>query len=241
MRRLGRRPKLGVVLLKRLAAERNAINASVDKRAEADRRYSNARQADWFKPIIRKLKRLAKPGQRCMYCSGSEAADLEHFRPRSVYPGVALTWKNFLWSCTPCNRAKLDHFPPHTEPGGQYVNPVEEDVWDFFFIDKYGLLTPRFDPILGVLNPRAVSTRDLIDLNRDAVRETRGSRVKDLKRRVRDSIRLFDLGALTRAQALVRVATWRAQPFQPDVADYFLVGPGKIERPFKGFFDRLNV
>jgi hypothetical protein len=232
----GNTPK---TVAKKLADETDFIRTAANPKLEAARRYENARKSAWFKPVVDKLKALSGKGQRCMYCSGSEASDVEHFKPKAVFPLLAMTWKNFLWICTPCNRQKLDRFPPDTEPGGQFINPLTEDVWAFFFIDQYGLLTPRYDDSIKALNERAVSTREFID--REAVQESRFERLKDLKDQVLATIRLLKTNQITPTVARRKISTWRGQPFQPDVADYFLNGPGQNEAPFSVLFGLLQA
>jgi hypothetical protein len=222
-------------LLQRLSDETDSIKKANNPKAEADKRYSNARKTQWFAPVVKELGRLAGPGERCMFCSGSEASDVEHYRPKAIFPELAMTWENYLWSCTPCNRGKLNRFPPDTGPGGQFVNPLYENVWDFFFIDAFGILTPRFDRAANAPNGRAVTTRDFLSLNRDAVQVSRQQRIKNLKEAVADTMKLMAARKLTKKAARERVETWKSESWQPDVADYFLNGPGRNEFPFKEF------
>lgn len=239
MRRLPKRPKVSADVKKKLKKETAEITKHADPKAEAERRYDNARRTKWFAPVVTALGKLAGPGQRCMLCSGSEASDVEHYRPKAVFPTLAMTWENYLWACTPCNRGKLNRFPPDTEAGGRFVNPLDEDVWKFFFIDEFGLLTPRYDKKAKSLDARAVTTRDFMDLNREAVQESRQWRFEDLKSQVKETLQLLKLRKMTKAQAKAKIQTWRTQPFQPDVADYFFDGPGKNEKPFKSLLDVL--
>jgi hypothetical protein len=219
-----------------LAIETAAIIYHHDPKAEADRRYSNARKTKWFEPIIEKLCKQAGPGARCMFCSGSEASEVEHYKPLTVFPELAMTWKNYVWSCTPCNRNKSNRFPPDTEPGGKLINPINENVWEFFFIDKFGFLTPLYDPTMGVPMARSVTTRDILDLNRQAVQESRRLRYVDLCEKINDNLTLYRLGQISKRKLKYRIRKWRQQPFQPDVADYFLNGPGSTEDPFNSLF-----
>ena len=236
MRRLPQRPTLPAAVAARLAAETAAIKSHSDSKAEAERRFNNARKTKWFKPVVDRLADLSGFGQRCMFCSGSESSDVEHYKPKAVFPDLAMTWENYLWSCTPCNRSKSNRFPPHTELGGRFVNPLDDDVWSFFFIDEFGILTPCYDSNSGSLNERAVATRDFLDLNREAVQESRKIRLDDLKGQVLETLQLLHLGQISKAQIRAKIAKWRKQPFQPDVADYFFDGPGKSEKPFKDLF-----
>jgi hypothetical protein len=240
MRRLPKRPKVSAEVKKRLKAETEKILRHADRKAEADLRYGNARRTTWFAPVVTALGKLAGAGGRCMFCSGSEASDVEHYRPKAVFPELAMTWENYLWCCTPCNRGKLNRFPPDTEPGGRFVNPLDEDVWKFFFIDEFGFLTPRYDKKAKCLDPCAVATRDFMNLNREAVQESRQLRLDDLKERVEETLQLLKLRKLTKAKAKAKIQKWRTHPFQPDVADYFFDGPGKEEAPFKSFLAALK-
>ena len=239
MRNLPARPPLSPVLASRLTRETKAISEAGDPKVEAEKRYRNARKATWFAPVVRTLGKLAGPGERCMFCSGSESSDVEHYRPKAVFPELAMTWENYLWSCTPCNRGKSNRFPPDTEPGERLINPMEEDVWTFFFIDEFGMLTPRFDPAVDALNRRGVTTRDLLSLNREAVRESRQMRLNDLRQKVQDALKLMRRNELTKAAARQRLETWKQQPWQPDVADFFLQGPGGDKPPFSTFLAAL--
>ena len=188
MRRLPSRPSLTAATVRRLAKETTAITNAADSKSEAKRRYENARKARWFKPIIHALRTISGPGERCMFCSGSESSQIEHFRPKAVFPELAMTWQNFLWACGICNLFKRDQFPPDTQPGVPLINPIEENVWDFFFIDEFGNLTPRWRNDLIDLDPRAESTREILGLDRQALQEARQLRLLDLKQHVEDSI-----------------------------------------------------
>lgn len=232
MRTLPKRTRIAKSLRERLAEESAAISTSADPKTEAQDRWKKARASPWFEPVVKKLRRLAGRGQRCMYCSGSEASDVEHFRPLSPFPTHAMKWDNYLWSCTPCNRTKSDRFPPDTGPGARIIDPMAENVWDFFFIDRFGLLTPKWDLVTNGPNARAVSTRDTLGLNRDAVSDCRRDRLRDLRAWAKDTVTLFERGDLSQSQVRKRIATKRGEPFQPDVADYFLRGPGVNEMPF---------
>jgi uncharacterized protein (TIGR02646 family) len=161
-------------------------------------------------------------GQRCMYCSGSESAQVEHHRPKGPYPDLALVWENFLWICGICNQAKSQTFDPLNPP----IDPATENVWDFFFIDRYGNLTPRWNAVLDELEPRAVETIRLMDLDRQALQECRQERLIDLRSKAIDSLALLRAGELTQDELEFRALAWLDQPFQPDIADYFLAGPG---------------
>lgn len=235
MRTLPPRPDLPETTIKRLKKELDAILAASEQKQEAERRYNNARKTKWFEPVVKSLKKVSGVGERCMFCSGSESSQVEHFKPKAVFHEEAMTWSNLLWVCGICNQAKGDRFPPNTGPGGQIINPILENVWDFFFIDEYGNLTPKWRTDLNSLDPRAKSTVENLALDRDALQQTRQQRIEDLKVRIEDSLSRHRNGELSQAQLADRCKDWLKQPFQPDVADYFFAGPGKGESPFREF------
>jgi len=231
MRRLPPRPQLSVQTSKRLARELNRIVNSQDHVGEARRRYENARRAAWFQPVVAALRALSGPGERCMFCSGSESSQVEHFRPKRHFPLKAMEWENFLWVCGICNLDKSDDYVAGTE----IIDPLSENVWEFCFIDEYGNFTALWRTELGDIDSRGDLTIKTLGLNRDALQATRQNRLDDLKRAIRDSLTLFHEGHLTVDDLRSRLDNWLQLPFQPDVADYFLKGPGKSEQPFSDF------
>ncbi|MBI5751258.1 MAG: hypothetical protein HZA59_03800 [Hydrogenophilales bacterium] len=235
MRRLPPRPELRLITKKKLVKETMAIAQSQDPKTEAERRYGNARKTKWFKPIVEKLAEMSGPGERCMFCSGSESSQVEHFRPKAIFHNEAMKWENFLWVCGICNHSKSARFPPDTEAGATIINPVTEDVWLFFFIDEFGNLTPRWRPELNAPDPRASKTIEILALDRDALQQSRQMRLVDLKEHIQDTLALYNQGQLATDILRVRCGNWLTLPFQPDVADYFLKGPGRDESPFAEF------
>jgi uncharacterized protein (TIGR02646 family) len=233
MRRLPSRPELPENTQRKLHLETRRIRQAGDPRAEAKARFERARSSGWFEPVVQKLGEWAGPGQRCMWCSGSESAQVEHYRPKSTYPKRALTWKNLLWACGLCNGEKGATFP--TQRRELLINPAEEDVWHFFFIDQFGNLTPRWRTDLDDFDPRAVSTRETLRLDRQALQESRQLRRLDLIKQVQDTLARYNSKELDVAELRRRKGEWLRQPFQPDVADYFFNGPGRSEPPFRQF------
>lgn len=163
-----------------------------------------------------------------MFCSGSESAQVEHLRPKKHFPLDALRWENLLWVCGICNLHKGDRLGQ----GLEMVDPLSENVWQFCFIDEYGNMASVWRADLGDIDPRGDFTIGLLKLNRDALQLTRQSRLDDLKQQIDDTLVLFHGGLLTVEDLRQRLDTWRRVPFQPDVADYFLSGPGRAEAPF---------
>jgi hypothetical protein len=239
MRRFGLRPELSADLAQRLADKTQEITEHADPTVASKGIYTSSRQTQWFRELTLVLKAMTGPGERCMFCSGSECSQVEHFRPKAVFPLQAMEWANLLWVCGICNQIKGDRFPPQTEPGEQIINPVTENVWEFFFVDEFGNLTEQWCPDLGCPNPRARNTVRILGLDRDALQQTRQSRLEDLKQKIQDALTLLARGEIDIAALRQRVDAWVLQPFQPDVADYFLRGPGRAEEPFSVLFEHL--
>ena len=240
MRTLPNRPALPAAALRRLAAKAQLIEADPVPKEAAERIYTSSRKAQWFKPIIDALKQMVGVGERCMFCSGSECSQVEHFRPKAVFPLMTMRWENLFWTCGICNLSKGDRFPPDTEEGETLIDPTTENVWDFFFVDEFGNLTERWRPELNDIDPRAHVTVRVFSLDRDALQQSRQARLQDLKEKARDALILLANGALTVADLRRRIDEWKLQPFQPDVADYFLQGPGKGEPPFLELLAKAN-
>jgi hypothetical protein len=239
VRRVGHRHAVSDNTARRLKHETEQIAASTDRVAESARRYDAARRTQWFSDVIDTLGRMAGVGERCMCCSGSEAAQVEHFRPKGIFPELALQWENLLWLCGLCNLNKGVRFDEATPP----INPIEENVWDHFFIDQFGQLCARWDTVLDDLDPRAVQTIKLLGLDRQALQEARMARLLDLRQKVHDNLHLLQDRRLTLEDLEQRVLEWFEQPFQPDVADHFFEGPGRLDEsePFKHFFEILGA
>ena len=67
MRRLKKRGKLPKAASDKLKKETEAIRTAAHQKAEAERRYKNARGANWFEPVLKALRELTGAGERCMF------------------------------------------------------------------------------------------------------------------------------------------------------------------------------
>ena len=52
-----------------------------------------------------------------MYCEDSVADEVEHFRPKDLYPEVVFAWMNYLYACGACNGGKSNKFVVIDETG----------------------------------------------------------------------------------------------------------------------------
>ena len=132
-------------------------------------------------------------GQRsdgtCWYCERecgpawpavSEAATLDHFRPRSQFPELTYEWSNWVFSCHACNvEFKEDGWPP-----SGYVDPATVDMRDtpelYFDYDRSANdVIPR-QGLSDDQRARAQNTIDDLGLNRLEVKNTRANLIWDM-------------------------------------------------------------
>jgi uncharacterized protein (TIGR02646 family) len=179
------------------------------ERAKAHFEAKNTSKDRVFK-VVRKLLEAMSPGPvRCMYCEDSFANQVEHFRPKDLYPEVAFAWSNFLYSCSSCNVSKSNTFAvlaggvtpklidvtrkrgapvvPPSKGKPALINPLKEDPLQFFELDLANsfIFTPTA-PQGSVEFDRAVYTRDLMGLNKDVYCIARRSAFKSYAGVLRD-------------------------------------------------------
>ena len=79
-----------------------------------------------------KEKLFASSFSKCAFCESKPAEsgniEVEHFKPKSLYPDLAFYWNNFLPVCRKCNDSKGDH-DTGSEP---IVNPSVDDPEKIF-------------------------------------------------------------------------------------------------------------
>lgn len=241
MRKFVDRPDLPVGTVKKLAAKIAEIVGIADlenRKTRARTIFDSSRDTVWFSPVKKSLQGLCGLGQLCMYCSSNEPSQVEHFRPLSLFPELAMDYRNYLWSCDICNRTyKGTWFPPLSGVGAELLNPLDDYVWDFFYIDDtHGRLMKRFDLQLNVFMARAVSTCEYVGIDREVVQIKRQRRFQNLRCAVLSLIDRFAKGNIDRAAVVLEIGELCTEPFQADVADYFLNGPGKSKVPFSDLF-----
>lgn len=71
--------------------------------------------------------------EKCSFCEGKPSesgnVEVEHFKPKSIYPEYTFKWSNLLPSCTKCNGSKRNH-DTGSEP---IVNPYEINPETIFY------------------------------------------------------------------------------------------------------------
>jgi uncharacterized protein (TIGR02646 family) len=233
MRTFSPRPALSNSALIKLDQKTVAIVASATPADTADTLYTNSRKTKWFEnSVVAALRLLAGLGERCMFCGGSEASQVDHFKPKANYPRDAMVWENFVWICGFCNQHKGNDFPLDATGATILLNPLDDDVWTYFRLDKFGYLSPRWDAALDDFDPRAKKTEDTIKFNRQAAQEARYARFKQLEQSCNDWLALHTANAITAHEIFARVKTELMFPLHQEVPQYYFKGDGKVEAPF---------
>jgi hypothetical protein len=85
-------------------------------------------------------------GFECGYCLSREAEvgpgdpfggfQIDHFRPGSRFKNLQHAYRNLIWACTLCNRAKGDAWPSRQEESGgiQFLDPAEDGLGEHLLL-----------------------------------------------------------------------------------------------------------
>jgi uncharacterized protein (TIGR02646 family) len=105
-------PAPAVTQLARWQGEVARERAYANKVTTAKRLFSlrNRKNNSTFKAIKRSLIVMCPGSQRCHYCEDSAADEVEHIRPKDLYPELVFRWDNYVYSCGGCNGMKLNRF-----------------------------------------------------------------------------------------------------------------------------------
>lgn len=102
--------------LRHLAKRQSDINGKTPFLAQAARAgylWDNKSQSKAGKRTFTEIKStlisMCVGVEICNYCEQSEASDIEHILPKSLFPSQAFVWTNYLLACKKCNTThKLD-------------------------------------------------------------------------------------------------------------------------------------
>ncbi|RDI18591.1 uncharacterized protein (TIGR02646 family) [Pseudacidovorax intermedius] len=182
-----------------------------------------------FKVVRETLAEMCIGPVRCAYCEDSLADEVEHIRPKSLFPSLTFVWTNHCFACGPCNGPKRNRYgtihagrlieffrkrnaavlPP---PAGvsALIDPRTEDPTEFLELDLGGQL-PNGELLDGTFEflPResipedkrlkAVFTIDVLGLNREVIRASRENAFGGFRARLTEYAVAFESGA-TEAQ-----------------------------------------
>src|SRR6266567_942425 len=160
----------------------------------------DAKPAPVFRTVKAKFTEMCSGVRRCCYCEDSLADEVEHIKPKDLYPETAFRWENYVYACGPCNGPKNNRFAvigpageritvtrkrnapvvPPTPGEAALINPREEDPEELLDLDLVG--TFQFVPRPGLSGrplERANYTCELLFRGRDAMDKAREQAYRD--------------------------------------------------------------
>lgn len=120
-----------------------------------------------FETVKSTLTSMCVGSKRCNYCEDSAADEVEHVKPKDLYPEDTFVWENYLYACGPCNGPKNNYFAVidqnnkivelarkkgapvvRPQPGiDAFINPRSENPLKYMVLD---LATMYFVPYPGI-------------------------------------------------------------------------------------------
>lgn len=133
--------------------ERNKeFNKKTHNTKEITAEWSSFSRTELKKRTIVQLEKMFKGC--CAYCEGkykgTSFPQIEHFKPKSLYPELMFDYNNMILSCQECNTAKSNTYDE------KLVNPIEDEPNEHLRYKAY---------MLYPLNERGKYTIDLLKLN----------------------------------------------------------------------------
>lgn len=170
-----------------------------------------------FREVRRALRQMCSGAQRCAYCEDSASNQIEHMRPKDLYPEQVFQWTNYTYACGLCNGPKNNRFavllpgqagvtivtrlqgaaivPPQA---GTFalLDPRMEDPFDFLHLDLLGTFYFLPRPGLGAIaRARADYTIELLTLNaRDYLPQARAEAYASYRARLVEYLNRRDGG-----------------------------------------------
>lgn len=108
--------------LRQWQAEVDALPEYADRVRSAAARFRNAAKSAPFQDIRRALEKAAAGNARCMFCEDSLANEIDHLRPKALYPDACFSWPNYIYVCGVCNKAKSSTFAVFANPTREFVD-----------------------------------------------------------------------------------------------------------------------
>jgi uncharacterized protein (TIGR02646 family) len=207
-------------VLEQLDAWQRELDALADhetrvRESVASWKSRNRKDNPTFHCIREALRSMSGGAERCCYCEDSMASQIEHVRPKSLFPSHTFVWPNMLWACGSCNHRKHTKFavivngqlidvahrrsgPIVPPPSGTMalLDPRTEDPQSFMGLDLVD--TFEFFPHSGldrITVERVVHTLWVLGLNLDPFPEQRADAYFDFHDRLREYVRWRHRGA----------------------------------------------
>ncbi|MBZ5714434.1 hypothetical protein [Nannocystis pusilla] len=208
--------ELPEVASNQLAAWQQAITAlpTYQERVAQAREQFSARNKTGnpvFRAVRGQLAAMCCGERRCAYCEDSCADEIEHVRPKALFPEEVFAWRNYIYACGPCNGIKRDNFPrlvggvvrnvargpkdPIVEPPqgvDLLLDPRVDEPAEVLMLDlSTGFILPRrsLDPLQ---RQRAEQTIEVLRLNRPGLMRARMREHRNYIARLARYIRMRD-------------------------------------------------
>ena len=174
----------------------------------------NRRRNPVFRAVREHLAAMCAGARRCCYCEDSAGDEVEHIKPKDLYPDAVFVWENYLLACGPCNGGKNNRFavirkgrlvdvtrrhgdpvrPPRRGPPAP-IDPRGEDPLTFFDLEIVGtfMFLPR-EGLSEIEELRAGYSVEVLKLNRDVLLAARREAYGAYRARLREYRDLRDNG-----------------------------------------------
>jgi uncharacterized protein (TIGR02646 family) len=119
-------------------------------------RLRNTSKNQTFHMIRATLDQMCSGARRCCYCEDSCADEVEHIRPKDLYPERVFVWKNYLYACGTCNAPKGNQFAVIESKTGHFVNVARR---------KDDPIVPPLPGISVLIDPRHENPLDYMALD----------------------------------------------------------------------------
>jgi 5-methylcytosine-specific restriction endonuclease McrA len=107
--------------LQALQAVVDVLPTYADRVGAVPRLCKNARSSESFKNLEQTLEATSAGNSRCMFCEDSAANEIEHLRPKSLYPEATFDPANYVLSCGVCNKCKGSKFAVFADPTDEFT------------------------------------------------------------------------------------------------------------------------
>jgi uncharacterized protein (TIGR02646 family) len=128
--------------------------------AAAKKQFSqrNKKRNPTFDAVKVALTAMCLGGRRCVYCEDSVADEVEHMRPKDLYPEQVFRWSNYVYACGNCNGPKRNNYAVISR--GKLVNVARKPKAKVVAPAKgtHALIDPRVEDPMALLELDLVST-----------------------------------------------------------------------------------
>lgn len=113
---------------------------------------------------------------KCCYCESNVShvypGDIEHIKPKSIFPNLTFDWDNLTFVCSKCNNKKRDYYS--LNGGVNIINPYIENPLSHLY---------SFGPMIMHINNSKVGefTWKKLDLNRMPLIEKRKEKIESIQ------------------------------------------------------------